>query len=388
MDRKTIRDMEYERERCKDDAKRQRKQLELDPSFDASYWTARQQIAEKEIQATLLSKQISIANMNDKTKDNNTKDFLESEAGQRLILLERSLMLDSKIYGAQAEKTRSKAEKFNFRRPYLQVSTMGAESGLSSIKHSRRQRDKSLQSAFRSDLILQMGSDHPELDRPDDLWCPVTHMYWPLEATVASDFFPSRCGEATMDAIFGGRPSDSGGHSDLFKAENGILWSIGAEKRFQEGHFVIVPDIPTHHPNPTQQQEVENWEASDPKEYKIRVLDPTHTLMTAKFLMTDTTWADLDGQRLHFKTDFRPRAQYLYFTYCAAMLRRWLMDKHREASSADIWGVPGRYMPKAMLMGFVEHMGREYEFLLKGAIEDDDGVVTGTMAIAAANAHN
>ena len=381
MDRKTIRDMEYEKERCKDDAKRQRKQLELDPSFDASYWTARQQIAEKEIQATLLSKQISIANMNDKTKDNNTKDFLESEAGQRLILLERSLTLDSKIYGAQAEKTRSKAEKFNFRRPYLQVSTMGAESGLSSIKHSRRQRDKSLQSAFRSDLILQMGSDHPELDRPDDLWCPVTHMYWPMEATVAGHLFPWTCGEDTMDAIFG-RPDS--GHSELFKAENGILWSTGAEQRFEGGHFVIVPDIPNQ---PTKQQ-IDAWEASDPKEYKVRVLNPTHTLIRAKFLGTDITWADLDNRRLQFKTTFRPRARYLYFTYCAAMLRRSLMGKHLEASSADIWGVPGRYMPKRMLMGFVEHMGREYEFLLKGAIEDDDGVVTGTMAIAAANAHN
>ena len=42
-----------------------------------------------------------------------------------------------------------------------------------------------------------------------------------------------------------------------------------------------------------------------------------------------TKWNDLDGQELLFKSDARPRAQYLYYHYCVAMLRRaWQQGKH------------------------------------------------------------
>ena len=39
-----------------DTAKEALKRVELESSFDASYWTARREIAEKEVQATLLTK--------------------------------------------------------------------------------------------------------------------------------------------------------------------------------------------------------------------------------------------------------------------------------------------------------------------------------------------
>ena len=385
MDRKTVWYMEIERDKCKNYAKRQKKQLELDPSFDTSYWTARREIAEKEIRATLLTKQISIANMKDKTKDDKWAILESEEEDQKLFLRERSLTLDSKIYEAQAEKMRSKGEKFNFRRSYLQLS-IGAESGLG-IKNSKGQQDDSRQSAFRSELILKMGSEHPEsVPRSviEALWCPIHREYWPKSAVTAGHLFPWRCGEETMEAIFG--RSDSG-HSELFKAENGILWSREAEERFAAGHFVIVPDIPDR---PTEQQ-LETWEASDPKEYKIKVLNPTHRSMkNVRILRRGKTWAALDNERLQFKTDFRPRARYLYFAYCAAMLRRSLAGNHLEVLSAELakncWGVPGRYMLEGMLLGFVEETGRGYEHLLEGAIKED-GAVVDTLALAAANAH-
>ena len=201
----------------------------------------------------------------------------------------------------------------------------------------------------------------------------------------AGHLFPSKCGEATMEAVFG--PTDSG-HSELFKAENGILWSSEVEKRFKGGLFVIVPDIP----NQPTEHEVEIWEASDPKEYKIRVLDPSHMHMQDIVFETESTWADLNNKRLEFKTNFRPCARYLYFAYCAAMLRRSFTGKHLKASSADprekekLWGIPGSYMLEGMLLGFVEEMGHEYEHLLEGAIKEDEAVVDMT-AIIAANQH-
>ena len=379
MDRKTIRDMEYERDIFKDNAKWRKKALNFDPSFDTSYWTARQEIAEKEIRATLLSKQILIAKMKDDTEDNKWAILEREEEDRKLILQERSLRLDSKLYEAQAEKMRSKEERFNFRRSHLQL-YIGGEYGLGS-KNSWGQRDNSSrQSAFRSELILKMNSAHPEPVYRDDLWCPVTHKYWPKESTVAGHLFPWKCGQATMDAIFG-RPDS--GNSELFQAENGILWSAEAEERLEGGHFVVVPDIPDQ---PTKQQ-IDIWEASDPKEYKIRVLDPDHKLMIMKFLGTNTAWADLDNHRLQFKTNFRPRASYLYFAYCEAMLRRSLdLEVSRAELGVNFWGIPGRYMHEGMLLGFVEVLGRGYEYLLEGAIKEDGAVVNIT-ALVAANAH-
>ena len=58
---------------------------------------------------------------------------------------------------------------------------------------------------------------------------------------IAGHLFPWERGEDTMQPISG--HSDSG-HSELFKAENGILWSFEAEERFEAGHFVVVPDVP------------------------------------------------------------------------------------------------------------------------------------------------
>ena len=313
------------------------------------------------------------------TKDN-TKAFLDSEEGQKLILQEQSLELDTKLYQAQAEKMRSQEEKSSFRRAFVDL-CIGAETGLG-IKNSRGQRDNSLQSNFVAELMTELDSRHPD-PRSTAIWCPATGSYWPKHATTAGHIFPSKCGETTMAAIFG--PLE-GGQSELFRAQNGMLWSTEAEERFEGGHFVIVPDIADQ---PTQ-QDVDTWEASDPREYKIRVLNPDHHLMKCLVLDTGRIWADLDNERVHFKTNFRPRARYLYFAYCAAMLRRSFAGKNLETSRAELrkkfWGTPGRYMREGMLLGFVEQMERDYEHLLEGAIKEEDAVADIT-AIAAANTH-
>ena len=186
-----------------------------------------------------------------------------------------------------------------------------------------------------------------------------------------------------MDAIFR-RPDD--GASELFRAENGILWSSEVEERFEAGHFVIGPDIPDQ----AEQKEIDSWEASSRKEYRIRVLNPRDAKRITKIFNTQRRWADLDHQRVQFKTDFRPRARYLYFAYCEAMLRRSFAGKRLEVSRAESgkrsWGTRGRYMREGMLLGFVEELGQEYEHLMEGVIEEEEAIPDKT-ALFAANAH-
>ncbi len=367
---------------CNEEAKRQRMRLKRTSSFDADYWRGRRDIAEKELQATLLHKQISIAEMKNKTKDktkDNTKDFVESEHGYRLMLQEESFKLASKLFHAQAEKMESKEEESGLRRSLIKLS-VGVETGMG-IKNPRGPRDNSLQSAFRSELILKSGSEHPDSRRREQLWCPILCNYQVSSSFRAGHLFPWKCREGTMQSIFG---SSDSGHSELFKAENGILWSSTAEERFGKGHFVVVPDVPDQ---PTEQQ-LDTWEASDPKEYKIKVLNPTAELMTQIVIGTvNTIWAALDNKRLQFKTSCRPRARYLYFAYCTALLRRSFGGKHLEVSQAELgkrfWGTPGKYMLEGMLLGFVEELGHGYNHLLDGAIKEDEAVVDATAVFVA-----
>jgi hypothetical protein len=139
--------------------------------------------------------------------------------------------------------------------------------------------------------------------------------------------------------------------------------------------FVIVPRLPE---NPSV-SEVSAWNSSHPKEYKVRIIDMKHEVIDHVILPdSPQTWRDLDGTNVEFRSDFRPRARYLYFNYCVQILKvSWKPGKHREMGEAiqmelgrHFWGTPGRYLPREMLMAFVEEMGHEYEQLLEGAMED------------------
>ena len=188
------------------------------------------------------------------------------------------------------------------------------------------------------------------------------------------------------------------GKSELFRACNGILWSEQAESRFSKGLFTIVPDL-DEDPTPAQ---TEAWQLSDQKEYRIRVLDADHKDMRVLIKPdSELRWADLDNKRLQWRTNFRPRARYLYYSYVEMMLRQTYHPKsnmnaaaiRRKEAGRNFWGSAGPYMKRSMLLGFVEEMGHEYEYLMEGAMdaddkggdEDDDGDKPAEVAVMLAN---
>ena len=128
------------------------------------------------------------------------------------------------------------------------------------------------------------------------------------------------------------------------------------------------------------QQQLQEWDALEVKNYKIRVISPKDPSMQVVIEGydddTDITWAGLDNRPLKFLNDSRPRARYLYFAYCEAIFSQcFTQGKHLDTSRAEVgkryWGTPGRYFLKSMLLGFVEQMGHNYDHLLEGAIDDD-----------------
>lgn len=101
-----------------------------------------------------------------------------------------------------------------------------------------------------------------------------------------------------------------------------------------------------------------------------------------------TNWAQLDGRELGFLSDHRPRARYLYYSYCVAMLRRAHHQGEHEHIQKDhlgrkFWGTPGPYLRKAYLLAFVEEIGADD--LMDGAKEGEDDVETDPVALVAAN---
>ena len=85
---------------------------------------------------------------------------------------------------------------------------------------------------------------------------------------------------------------------------------------------------------------------------------------------------------------FRPRARYLYWKYIEATLRNvYKIDKSKEPTPRNekalelgnrevgktYWGSRGRYIKRNHTQGFIEVMGHEYEHLMDGAKEPEQG---------------
>jgi hypothetical protein len=94
--------------------------------------------------------------------------------------------------------------------------------------------------------------------------------------------------------------------------------SKDAEERFDKGLFVIVPTVD----DPVSQHDIDAWSASEPKEYKIRLLDKECPLMKRFLEHRPEKWINVDGKLVEFRNDHRPRARYIYFHYCVSILRR------------------------------------------------------------------
>ena len=367
---KRLRDLKDDLQTMK--AKNKKKKLHLKASYDADYWTARTDIADGNLKQTQLYRKVSQMELNI-----SPDEFTKTEKGKHLDLSEHTFKLEATLCRQQLEKMRNTSAEFTIRQSYV-THFVGDGWG---ITHSRGDRDPEDQTNFRDDLEKKMQSKHPD-PLKSLFWCPVTAMYWIHRGTTAGHLFPWKGGEMSMDAIFG-RIRDEDGKSELFKAENGILWCTDAEDRFSK-QFTIVPNVP----DKPSEEDIERWQDAEVKDYKVKVLNHDDETMQMKIGDTDTTWADLDNRKLVFKTTFRPRARYLYFCYCEAMLRRSFGGKHKEVSKEELrkrfWGTPGKWMLRSMLLGFVENLGHDYDHLLQGA-KDEEDAVSSVEAIATAN---
>ena len=358
--------------------------VKLQTSFDWKFWNDLRKAETKRLEANVLQHKISMISMEvDATDAAAVKRWQNTAEGEKCLQQEAALKEKVKALENKANVVANPTnnKEFALRKVFTEL-FIGSKVGLG-LNNLRGKRPGYLQTQFRKELEEKMGIQDPKLPK-SGWWCPVRREF--CEAMQAGHLFPSKCGEEAMTAIFGEAELDKDmkrpeeGKSELFRAVNGILWSTEAEKRFSQGYFCIVPDL---HDNAST-AEIQAWQISPVKEYRIRVLSPEADLMNEPLSLTqlNTLWKQIDGRRLDFgdKT-FRPRARYLYWSYIEIMLRHSYSEKSktgmlsagevgRRELGKNYWGSAGSYMRRNQLLGFVEAMGHEYEHLLQGAITE------------------
>ena len=311
------------------------------------------------------------------------QQWLKTEKAKELMEDLKFHILDESLCTKQAKRLEigSAGGATLCRRVFMKLTTRTTELGI--LKTGIGGRNNSVQSNFRKALIETYHSTNPDPLRKNEHWCPVTSLYHDATSTCAAHLFAYHHGQDTMDAIFG-----TTAEPELFSSYNGILMSKLAEERLEKGYYVIVPDVSVDAPL----LEIRTWHKMEPKEYKIRVVDSKRQEMQQYISpSSQETWNDLDGRRVtFFKSNFRPRARYLYFLYCVTMLRRsWTKEQPGSGLRDDLgkpyWGTTGHFMQKNLLMAFVEEMGHEYEPLLEGAESEVDNMAPVETALAAAN---
>lgn len=340
-----------------------------------SYLLARSLIADDMIAKTHLERKISIQSLSEDSGERET--WYKSEAAKDLLKREGVLHTDKRLFIKQAKRLTCKKVPTKESRRWFMHFFARSPNGLA-VTGGRR--DTSLRGNFRESLIKAQNAKHPNFAEEKTHWCPITCTWLHGELTTAAHIFPWRHGQKTMTRIFGTQAEH-----EMFSVQNGLIMSTMAEARMDKGLFVIVPFA-----NDESEAEIKAWHESNPKRYKLWVLDTTDKMMEGKIPHTDPkiTWPELDGREIQFRSDHRPRAQYLYYSYCVSMLRRSHHQGQHETILKDhlgrkFWGTPGAYLRWTYLLAFVEEIGAQD--LLDGAEEGDENSEVDPTALVIAN---
>ncbi|KAB8264844.1 hypothetical protein BDV32DRAFT_144879 [Aspergillus pseudonomiae] len=335
-----------------------RKKLKAQGSFNATFWAQSEYVANLVLRKAEVERKISLRDFTGPQSD-----WEKTDAAKSIMQTVKAQQTETMVYKKRKEDGEEKGKKRRFRALFMRLFTT-SKMGLGIMSTGAGKRDPGTQSAFRNELIAVGNAKH---ETEDYLWCPVLGE-WCMDTDIqAAHLFPYMHGQDAMDAIFGRkRPPE------LFSTKNGLLLFNGIERVFDAGKLVIVPDL-TERP---AIEELLAWIQRETREYKIKVIDLSWDRLDKRISAYHAkTWRDLDGQRLQFRTSFRPAARYLYYHYCVQVLRRaWghntgggALPTLKNEIGKPFWGTPGRYLPKNMLLAIVEEIGHDYKELLEGA---------------------
>lgn len=351
--------LEREKDQLDKEANYARKKLKARGSFDGDYWRTAVEIEQLYMRKTRIASDVSFSHF-----DGPSPDWQKTQEARHLFEHIRAQNYRISSFSAQKENLSHKKPKRSLREAFLKLFTTSPRGLGINQGAGAGNRDSGVQSNFRRELLEKYES----LDETGSFaWCPILHEHLSLRNVTAAHIFSYKHGQGTMDAIFGKKAKP-----ELFSARNGLILSNDIKAHFDSGVFAIVPDLPERPAMPMMLR----WLEGEARDFKVRIIDPQWSMLDQGILTADgLKWRDLDNRKLIFKGKCRPAAQYLYFHYCLQILRRaWRAGPSQHAAftlhdqmGKPIWATPGRYIPKSMLLAFVEELGHEYTDLLVAA---------------------
>ncbi|RYP10821.1 hypothetical protein DL764_000443 [Monosporascus ibericus] len=372
------------------EAKQKRKLLKPKSSFDSEYWSNTAQYYDMKIEQNECATILAFRSEASGGHGLSLEEWQGSATTGMELARQRAAMELMKSMAEEQAASLEVSEKHPGMQSFFKL-FFGARSGFHIGGASAGERDSSAQSNMRTALVQKYNNGRPE---ELGIWEPVIGAYLPGRNIKAAHLYPWRSHEH-MDTIFG-----QGSTKDLMTPYNGLLLDSSIEALLERGYIAIVPDIelePLDTANPRadgneRRQRVKEWESRFPRDYKVLILDRGGSFtkyMTEicqfRHLYGITSPEDLHGRRLKFLNEFRPKARYIWWTYLNAIAQVSFRYKHeteaplqKEVMNANrYWGGAGSYVGKAVLSGFVKHIGQRYEdvrdaFLDPDSAKDDD----------------
>ncbi|KAF4451723.1 hypothetical protein F53441_5402 [Fusarium austroafricanum] len=220
-------------------------------------------------------------------------------------------------------------------------------------------------------------------------WDPVIHKWQCPSSAPPAELFPWSQSRF-VDDIFGTSPT-----AHLFGPENGLFLECKIRRALDKGLVAIVPDIDVHGEEKEVQRRIDRWENQTVKDYKCVVTNPAGAEANKTIFWREAEGlgclAELDGRKLVFPNDFRPRPRYIWWTYLNMVLRvAWKAQScHDGIDLQDVqrcvryWGGRGKYVRRHQLQGFVNTFGSVVEGLMDQAADEDETEEPGLELLAA-----
>ncbi|KAI0840245.1 hypothetical protein F5Y06DRAFT_251999 [Hypoxylon sp. FL0890] len=363
--------------------KKRKKNLKPRSSFDSDYWSSHLEVLEMEKELHECTSIIAFRGQRQESKSDLTYDEWLRSVDMSLEFGRKRSALNIKLSAAKSQTARL-AKQHPLIESWVKL-FFSAASGLGVGAASYGPRDNQAQSRMREEMIRKYHEKGFDEEEKGLIWEPVCGTWLRSEWVHAAHLYPSKSIEH-MDIVFG-----AGARDEIMTAANGLFLCPDIEDALELGYIAIVPDVrlePDTNEDPAtdlhmRRQYVKDWEDSSPKEYKVIVLDKSNGLKKKLKAMLNLPEAyniksveDLDGRRLQFRTNFRPRARYMWWTYLNSLLNLSYRYKSTRGIGVDkevelgnrYWGTRGKYVKRNQLQSFVEHLGQDIESISSSSI--------------------
>jgi HNH endonuclease len=369
--------------------KKRRKELKPSSSYDSDFWSSKADLIMLDHERVELHRMVEFHEYKENGGTLSYSDWENSMATALELRREsHALKQQEAIARYQAERLKETTFSKNFRQTFVKLFN-SSKIGFNISTTGQGRRPTKNQSKMRSSMLRDYCNGNKA-----GAWEPVFGMWMDVRLVTAAHLFPWRSAD-TMDQIFG-----EGAVNEMFSSLNGLFLDPAVESALDKGYLVIVPDQDIEPQEPSspeidqeaRHQRLKEWERSNPKEYKVVVLDPKPAIMQTIIFDKENNGypveklVELHGRRLKFLNDFRPRSRYVWWTYLNALTQISWREKSSLNTAIQLevskgtryWGTHGRYVKKNQLLGFVEQIGHDVksitDSIMEHAIEEDDDV--------------